>query len=144
MYLASMGTYAGAVATSRANIIDTAMGIMFTYYQITQPDTGYWSTVALNFNYPYFSISLSLNVILTLMIVIRLVLHTRNIRSAVGAPTGTSGLCRAVVTMLVESCALYAINFLLFIAAWGAQSHVSDIFFPLLADTQVRTGFTFS
>jgi hypothetical protein len=42
--------------------------------------------------------------------------------------------------MLVESCALYAINFALFIGAWGAQSHVSDIFFPLLADNQVRIG----
>lgn len=118
------------------------MGIMFTYYQITQPDTSYWSTVALNFNFPYFSISLALNVILTLMIVVRLVLHSRNIRNAVGAPTGTSGLCKAIVTMLVESCALYAVNFLLFIGAWGAQSHVSDIFFPLLADTQVCVGLT--
>ena len=114
------------------------MGVMFIYYQITQPDTGYWSTVALNFNFPYFSISLSLNVLLTSMIVIRLVLHSRNIRNAIGAPTGTTGLCKAVVTMLVESCALYAVNFLLFIGAWGAQSHVSDIFFPLLAVAQVR------
>ena len=72
------------------------------------------------------------------MIVIRLVLHSRNIRNAIGAPTGTTGLCKAVVTMLVESCALYAVNFLLFIGAWGAQSHVSDIFFPLLAVAQVR------
>lgn len=119
------------------------MGITFTYYQITQPDTSYWSTVALNFNYPYFSISLSLNVILTLMIVIRLAIHNRNFRDAIGAPAGTSGLYKAIVTMLVESCALYAINFLLFIGAWGAQSHVSDVFFPLLADTQVGAGPTF-
>jgi len=118
-----------------------ATGIVFTYYQATQPDTSYWTNVAFNFNYPYFSISLSLNVLLTLMIVVKLVMHTRNIRKAIGAPTGTSGLCNAVVTILVESCALYATNYLLFIGAWGAQSHVSDIFFPLLADTQVIATF---
>lgn len=131
------------ITTLRAKVIDIAMGLTFTYYQATQPDTSYWSAVAFNFNFPYFSISLALNVILTLMIVARLVLHSRNIRSIMGAPTGANSLCKAVVTMLVESCALYAINFVLFIGAWGAESHVSDIFFPLLADTQVRVGFFF-
>ena len=72
------------------------------------------------------------------MIVIRLALHSRNFRNAIGAPHSTSGLYNAVVTMLVESCALYAVNSILYIGPWGAGNHIADIFFPILSETQVR------
>ena len=48
-----------------------------------------WSGLA------YLSISLSLNVLLTLMIVIRLILHARNARVAMGI-TGGGGFCQAM------------------------------------------------
>ncbi|KAF9646468.1 hypothetical protein BDM02DRAFT_3012112 [Thelephora ganbajun] len=120
MYLASVG-----------------MGIMLIY-QTSQPNSSIWNSVAINFGLPYFSISLSLNILLTLMIVGRLILHSRNIRNAMGVPAGASGLYRAIVTMLIESSALYAVNSLLFVGPWGANSHVADIFLPILAETQVR------
>jgi len=113
-----------------------AMGIVFIY-QTSQPNGSIWNSVAIDFGLPYFSISVSLNVLLTLMIVTRLVLHSRNIRTAMGAPAGASGLYRAVVTMLIESSALYAVNSLLFVGPWGSGSHVADIFLPILAETQV-------
>lgn len=113
-----------------------AMGIMFIY-QTSQPDSSIWSSVAINFGLPYFSISLSLNILLTLMIVSRLILHNRNIRKATGAPPGASGLYKTIITVLVESSTLYAVNSLLFVAPWGANSHVADIFLPILAETQV-------
>ena len=50
---------------------------------------------------PYLSISVSLNVLLTLLIVIRLVLHIRNIRVAMGT-AGIGGLCKSIVTMLMS------------------------------------------
>ena len=86
----------------------------------------------------YISISVSLNILLTLMIVIRLILHTRNIRNAMGI-SGIGGLCKAVATMLIESCALYAVNSLLVIIPVAADSDVMNIFFPVLAETQVCT-----
>lgn len=58
-----------------------------------------------------------------------------------GVPSGAVGMYRAVVTMLVESSALYAVNSLLFVGPWGAGSHVADIFLPILAETQVRAFF---
>ena len=115
---------------------DAAMGILFIY-QTSQPDNSIWSSVAISFGIPYFSISLSLNMILTLLIVTRLVLHNRNVRTAMGVPPGFGGLYKAIVTMLVESSALYAVSSLLFVAPWGAGSHVADIFLPILAETQV-------
>jgi len=141
MYLGSVGTYMAPfkpAARLWANFVNIAMGILFIY-QTSQPNSSIWNNVAINFGLPYFSISISLNVLLTLMIVIRLVLHSRNIRSAMGAPVGISGLYKAIVTMLIESSALYAVNSLLFIGPWGAGSHAADIFLPILAETQVRT-----
>ena len=72
------------------------------------------------------------------MIVIRLVLHMRIIRTTKGSPSVHSGLYKGIVTMLIESSALYAVNSLLFIGPWGAGNHASDIFLPILAQTQVR------
>ena len=140
MYLASVGTYIGStnLAMFWANDIDIAMGILFIY-QTSQPNSSIWNTIAINFGLPYFSISMSLNILLTLMIVVRLVLHSRNIRAAMGSPVGVSGLYKAIVTMLIESSALYAVNSLLFVGPWGAGNHAADIFLPILAETQVRT-----
>jgi len=95
----------------------------------------------IDFGVPYYSISLSLNVLLTLMIVIRLILHNRKFRNVTGGLAGTNGLYKAVVSMLVESCALYAVTFLLFIVPWASDDPVVNIFFPILAETQVIAPF---
>ena len=81
------------------------MGIMLVY-QTAELTGGVW------FGLPYFSISLSLNVLLTLMIVVRLILHTRSIRTSTGKG-GINGLYMVIVTMLIESSALYGVSSLL-------------------------------
>ena len=72
------------------------------------------------------------------MIATRLMLHSKDIRKAMGTSAPTSGLYKAVVTVLVESCALYAVTFVLFVGPWAAGSPVSGIFFPILIQVQVR------
>jgi len=83
------------------------------------------------------------------MIVIRLILHGRNIRAATGSATRISGWYNAVSTMLIESCALFAVTSLVVVAALVRvtnssrgglyfPSYVVDIFFPILAEIQVR------
>ena len=112
------------------------MGVTFLY-QTSQPDSSIWNVVAVDFDLPYFSISIGLNILLTLMIVVRLILHARNTRTALGI-AGICGLCAAIVTMVIESCALYAVSSLLFIGPWGTGNHAADTFLPILAETQVR------
>ena len=87
---------------------------------------------------PSFAINLSLNALLTLMIITRLILHSRNIRKAVGTTAGVTGLYKAIVTMLVESSALYAASLVLTAGPWVAGSYLQDIFTPILAEVQVR------
>ena len=53
-----------------------------------------------------------------------------------------SGLYKAALAMLIESCGLYAINSLLFIVPWGIGSYVASIFLPILAQIQVRAVLT--
>ena len=109
------------------------MGIALMY-QSTKDGLTYttmWS------GFPYYSISLSLNILLTLMIVVRLILHIRNIRTALEG-TGIGGLCKAIITILIESCVLYAVSSLLVIGPWGASNPITYVFLPILDQTQVR------
>ena len=134
MYLASIGTCLSpqqANVTTLTNNADVATAIMYLYQQIVP------SSLSGVFGISYFSISLSLNVILTLMIVIRLVLHRGNLRKVLGTSDGTSGLYTAIVTMFIESYALYAIAFLLYIVPWALGSHVATLFAPFIGPAQV-------
>ena len=117
-------------ATPKANVRNVVMGIIFVY-QATGPTTNPWAAI------PYFSISLSLNVLLTLMIVIRLTLHARGVRTAMGG-IGSGGLCKAIVTMFVESCAINAVTSVLVLGLFGVGNDAMDIFLPILPRTQVR------
>jgi hypothetical protein len=100
--------------------------------------SGYFSPLA---SYDYFlsyhSISLSLNVILTLMIIARLLLHWRNIRNALGNSAEFGGSYNAVITMLVESYSPYAISYTLYLALYIAGSSSSFVFSKIFGGTQV-------
>ena len=96
-----------------------------------------WGNV--NFILLNLSISVSLNVILTLMIVTRLVLHSRNIRTITGSRAVISRLYKTVATMLIESSALYSVNSLVLIGLWAARSGAAGIFLPVFSQTQVRS-----
>lgn len=122
MYLASVG-----------------MGIWFVY-QNSQPDS-VSNALGAGAGVPYFAISISLNILLTLLIVSRLIVHSKNIRKAMGANGGTGGVYNAIITMLTESSALYAVSSVLFIVPWSRGSWVADIFLPILAQNQVIAPF---
>ena len=77
------------------------------------------------------------------MIVTRLIMHRRNVRKVMGASGGAIGLYTAVVTMLIESYALYAVAFLLYMVPWAIESWVLSIFSSVLGAVQVRGVFAF-
>jgi hypothetical protein len=120
---------------ARADLTDTAMGIAFLY-ENTRPASLALSSSFIN-KY-YISISHALDTLVTVIIVTRLIMHSRNIRKAIGASTGTNGLYKTVVAMLVESYALYAVAFLLFIIPRASNNPVVNIFFPILVLSRVR------
>ena len=84
------------------------------------------------------------------MIVVRLVLHGRNIRTAPRSAVGISGLFKTVSTMFIESCALFTVGSLVVVGALAASGtfdnpdiyyygdFVVNTFFQILAEIQVR------
>ena len=144
MYLATVGTcssFSKLTATLLSNVVDTAMGVTLAQHAALHPDIGHIVASAEWIVFSYFMISLSLNVLLTLMIVARLILYSRNIQNAMGVSVEDGGLYKSIITILVESCALYATSFLLYIVTWSVKDnkgHVSGLFEPILLGTQVR------
>ena len=141
MYLASVGTCSAPPEVDSdmlTNVADVAMGIAYIYQG--------WGTrvdavASIYFTTSYLSISLSLNVILTLVIVTRLVRNVRNVRKATGTSGGSSGLHTAaatVATRLIESYALYAATLLLYIVPWAVDHTVAFIFAKSVGPVQVR------
>ena len=126
-----------AAADTLTNSIGTAMGIAYICQQLKVEHS---LTV---FGTSYFSICLALNVILTLMIVTRLILHRRNLRKAIGASDGVSGLYTAIVTMIIESYAIYAATFLAYIVSWAVDSVFVAIPSKGIGAIQVRAAFIF-
>jgi hypothetical protein len=124
--------------TRSANATAIVTGVLLLYYRVGLGELSNTSLEIL-----YHSIALSLNLLLTLMIIARLALHSRNIRNAIGASSGAGGLYTALITMLVESSALYAICYLLYMIPTAAGSYVGYIFSPVLGQVQVRAAFTF-
>ena len=132
MYLGSLGTHLSSQRIGGGSHHYVAMGTMFIYQNAQVITTAFeWSLL------PYFSISLSLNIFLTLMIIVRLILHTRNTRTALGI-TGIGGLCKAIIIMLTESCALFAVSSVLVIGLVGASDSATALSLAILAETQVR------
>ena len=146
IYLASVGMYPSppqADGDVLTNIIDAAMGSAYAYLLST---SGFYTVTEINFNTSYVSICLSLNVLLMLMIIMRLILHVRNNRRTTGDFDESGGLhtvVTTVVTMLIESYALYAIALLLYIVPWGICSSIGYLFSEAIGSIQVRTISTF-
>jgi hypothetical protein len=108
-------------------------GIAYIYEQST--DGFYLESLGISF----FSMAFSLTILLTLMIVTRLILHSRDIRKAMGGSNQTNGrgLYTAIVTMLIESYALYALTFVTYAVPWAIDSYVASTVSKLLGSVQV-------
>ena len=116
---------------------DAGVGIELVYYQATHSVCTVWRSTPINVGIPY-SISVSLDVLLTLMIAIRFALLSREIRRLMNAPFKFGEVYKAIIAILGESLALYAITFLLWIGTWAVNNPVQHFFFQILAQTQVR------
>jgi len=109
-----------------------------TLYKTSRPDSSLFSGITVSFGLPYFTISVALNVLLTIIIAWRLMLHGRNLKKAVGLPTsGIFTIYKSVVTMLIESSALYAVVSICFIVPYAMSRHESAIFLSVLARVQI-------
>jgi len=133
MYLGSVGMYLSSprtVVTLKADVANIAMGILSLLPSSLVVSLLPW-------NLAWFSISLSLNVLLTIMIAVGLILRGRNVRAATGSSNGLGGLYKTIATMVIESSALFAVISLLVIGLWAAKNQTVYLFVPVLMEIQV-------
>ena len=80
-----------------------------------------------------------MTVILTALIAGRLLFMRYRLKKLVGASSSMPYV--TITAMLVESAAIYSINGITFLVAYGLNDPSQDLWLPVLGQTQVRTIF---
>jgi hypothetical protein len=110
------------------------MGILFDI--VSAQPTGFFSAIAMKIALAYFSLTLTLNLLLTLMICLRIWGYQRLIRESLGADYGKQ--YTSITTMFIESAALYTAVSIAVLATFATGSTLSQIFLGIAPCCQVR------
>ncbi|TFK53104.1 hypothetical protein OE88DRAFT_1793238 [Heliocybe sulcata] len=94
------------------------------------PGNSLWSKVTVGFAIPYWSLSIVLNVMVTVLIIARILMVRRGFQATGGVAQGKYS---SITAMLVESAALYSITSLVFIITYARNSNVQNIVLPILS-----------
>jgi hypothetical protein len=132
LLLASFGT--SSIFKREKKIKSTVVlvtGIIFLV-RVSQPSSSPWSISTLTL--VYVTISFSLNVVLTLMIVIRLYLFRRRTSKVLGPRHGVH--YTSIIAILVESSALMDIMLFFFVIPFAMGNPIANI--PLSCGVQVQ------
>ena len=110
--------------------------------QVSAPASSPWASLsnnAINFTAPYFWMSLSLNISMTIAICGRLLFYRRRITRVLGPNHGTQ--YTSVAAMIVESSFLYSAFSLLFLIPFALNNPIQNAFIQLMGEIQVRSLF---
>ncbi|CAL1697306.1 unnamed protein product [Somion occarium] len=110
-----------------------AMGILTTV-QAAEPQSSLWADGTLNFSVPYFSLSMALNIFLTILLVSRLMYMRHKITSTLGAQYGKT--YTGIATMVLESALPYGLTSLVFIVLYAIHNTAANLLLPLLVQVE--------
>ena len=102
----------------------------------TSSPSGFFSKIATSFALPFFAISLSLNILLTLMIVFRLAAYRQKGRDIFGKAYGQH--YGSISTMFIESAALYTICSILLLVTYAIGHPINQIWLGISPAVQVK------
>ncbi|KZT33318.1 hypothetical protein SISSUDRAFT_993197 [Sistotremastrum suecicum HHB10207 ss-3] len=103
-------------------------------FSISQPGASLWTTTTVPFALIYWSISISLNIILTTLIAGRLLWIRHSIREVLGEEHTRT--LTSVAAMLVESSSLYTVIGIAFLITYRIESSVQNLIIPTLGVVQ--------
>ncbi|KAF5348728.1 hypothetical protein D9758_006797 [Tetrapyrgos nigripes] len=110
-----------------------ASGILLLV-SVTHSDNSFFSEQSVNIGTAFWSISMGLNIILTVLIVVRLLLSRYRVRNTIGPRYGQNYI--SIISMLIESAALYSIWALVFLITYARGSAAQNILLPPLGQIQ--------
>ncbi|TRM69184.1 hypothetical protein BD626DRAFT_544008 [Schizophyllum amplum] len=119
-------------------ITSFALGILWLK-QVGTVDQSPWDSSGINYTIPYYSMSLALNILVTLLIVTRLLLYRHRVRTALGVTHGTH--YTSLAAMVVESAAIYSVYSLLFLVPFAMGHPLAQLFLQGLSPVQNVTTF---
>ncbi|KAJ7593592.1 hypothetical protein C8J56DRAFT_742413, partial [Mycena floridula] len=111
--------------------------------QVGTSSSSPYSTSGINFTVPYYAMSLALNILVTILIVVRLLLYRAKINRAMGKKHGAQ--YTSLAAMMVESAAIYSAFSLLFLVPFSLTQptavSLSQLFLLALSPVQVFSTF---
>ncbi|KAG1829615.1 hypothetical protein EV424DRAFT_1507199 [Suillus variegatus] len=110
-----------------------AMAIMWLLQVTTSAP--YFSSTDIDYTIPYLTLSLALNIIITIVIVLRLLTYRRRISKVLGSSYGTQ--YTSIAAMIVESAALYSTFSVAFLTLFGLNNAISETFLVSLTQVQI-------
>jgi hypothetical protein len=102
--------------------------------QVTS-NSPYFSSTNVNYTVPYLSLSLALNIIITLVIVLRLLTYRHRISKVLGSSYGTQ--YTSIAAMIVESAALYSAFSVVFLTLFLLNNPISATFLQSFTQVQI-------
>lgn len=108
---------------------------MMVIFQSSRPNASLWTTTTVQFTLPYFIISVSLNIILTLLLVGQLLRMSYGLRKTMCKDHAATYI--SIAAMLLESATPYAVVGLIFIITYARNSDVQNLALPVLSQIMV-------
>ncbi|KIK90661.1 hypothetical protein PAXRUDRAFT_831506 [Paxillus rubicundulus Ve08.2h10] len=91
--------------------------------------------MSFSFLFPYISVSLAINIFVSLFTVSRLMYHRARVSRVLGPGHGT--IYASFAAMIVESAAVYSISSLLYLIPYAANSPLANSFMQILGESQI-------
>jgi hypothetical protein len=137
LYMGSVGEALStrSILCNLTIVLYQALGICFLK-QVGATSQSPWASAGINFTIPYYSMSLALNILVTILIVVQLLIYRSRINQALGKNHGAH--YASVAAMVVESAAMYSSFALLFLVPFALNHPLSQIFIQSLPPVQVR------
>ncbi|KAK7005719.1 hypothetical protein R3P38DRAFT_2647329 [Favolaschia claudopus] len=120
-------------------VASIAVGIAWLK-QVGTPDSSPWAVDrGFNFTTLNFSLSLALNILTTLLIVVRLLLFRRRINQALPSGTSHGSEYVSLAAIVFESAAIYSVFSLLFLVPFSLGHPLSQLFIQALSPVQIMS-----
>ncbi|KAF8079141.1 hypothetical protein FPV67DRAFT_1467657 [Lyophyllum atratum] len=114
------------------------IGTLWTL-QSSQPGLSLYSALPQAYGTAYYIISLSVNILLTILIISRLVMYRRKVLASL--PDDHAKHYVSLATIMVESAALYSILALIFIITYAINNPLNQIFLGAASSGQQIAGY---
>ncbi|EJC99624.1 uncharacterized protein FOMMEDRAFT_93135 [Fomitiporia mediterranea MF3/22] len=106
-----------------------ALGILVVY-QAAQPGANLWIHSEIPIVVPYWSLSIALNIVITLAIAYRMLKSRRTVIQTLGQEH--SKIYTSVTSMLIESAALYSVTGIVYIVCYARNSTIQNAVLPIM------------